>query len=138
VTDASDGTSTNTHWFVVTVAVLHRPLPATQVEPRTPTSRLRSTLFGPDQAATGNPAFDRAFTTRTADAASTRQWFLLPLITAHLAGHVPPAWNVQGTELLSWQSGSLNPDDISGYAHATVLLADLLDGVKPYPPRTAA
>ena len=99
VTDASDGTSTNTHWYVVTAAVLHRPLPATQVEPRGPASRLRSKLFGPDETTTGNPDFDRAFRIRTVEPTGLRQWFSPPLVTAHLAGRASPVWNVRGTEL---------------------------------------
>jgi hypothetical protein len=128
VTDASDGTSTNTHWYIVTAAVLHRPLPATRVEPRGHASRLRNKLFDPDETATGNPDFDRAFRIRTADPAGLRHWFSLPLVTAHLAGQVLPAWNVQGTELLRWQPGRLKPDDIPNHASKVLQLADLLDG----------
>jgi hypothetical protein len=128
VTDASDGTSTNTHWYVVTAATLHRALPATQVEPRGHASRLRTEAFGPDETATGNPDFDRAFRIRTAEPAGLRHWFSPPLITAHQVGQVPPPWNVQGTELLHWQPGRLHPDDIPTHAATALLLADLLDG----------
>jgi len=128
VTDASDGTSTNTHWYVVAAAVLHRPVPATQVEPRGRTSRLRNKLFGPDETATGDPDFGRAFRICTAESAGLRRWFTLPLITAHLTGQVPPAWNVQGAELLHWQPGRLSLAEIPGHTAMVLLLADLLDG----------
>jgi hypothetical protein len=128
VTDASDGTSTNTHWYVITVAVLHRPLPATQVEPRGLASGLRSARRGLDEAAIGNPDFDRAFRIRTADPAGLRHWFSLPLAAAHLAGRVPPVWSVHGTEVLRWQPGRLKIDDLTGLTTAILMLGDLLDG----------
>jgi hypothetical protein len=40
VTDASDGTTTNTHYYVVTVTLLNRMLPFTQVSARGCLSRL--------------------------------------------------------------------------------------------------
>jgi hypothetical protein len=124
----SDGTSTNTHWYVVTAVVIHRRWPATQVEPRGRTSRLHNDLFGPDETATGSPDFDRKFRIRTAGPDAIRLWFPLPLITAHLAGRVPTAWNVRGTELLHWQPGRLNPGDIPDHTSTALLLAELLDG----------
>ena len=129
VTDASDGTTTNTHWYVVTAVVLHRPLPATQVEPRGRASRLRTKLFGPDETATGNADFDRAFRIRTADPAALPHWFPSQLITAHLTGQVPPTWNVQGNELLRWQPGRLQPVDIPRHVATLLPLADLVDGI---------
>jgi len=91
-------------------------------------SRLRNKLFGTDETATGNPDFDRAFRIRTAEPAGLGLWFGPSLITAHLTGQVPPAWNVQGTELLRWQPGRLNTDDIPGHTSTALLPADLLDG----------
>jgi hypothetical protein len=128
VTDASDGTSTNTHWYVVTAVALHRPLPATHVEPRGGISRLRRGVFGSHETATGNPDFDRAFRVRTAEPAGLRHWLSPPLITAHLAGQVPPVWNVQGAELLGWRPGRLDLDDMARHTAPVLALADLLDG----------
>jgi hypothetical protein len=128
VTDAGDGTSTSTHWYVVTAATLHRPLPAIQVEPHSATFRLRSRVFSGRETATGNPDFDRTFRIRTDDPAGLRHWFSASLITAHLTGYVSPAWNAQGTELLRWQPGRLQPDDIPAHARAVLVLSELLDG----------
>jgi hypothetical protein len=127
VTDASDGTSTNTHWYVVVVVVLHRPVPATQVELRSLASGLRSARRDLDEAAIGNPDFDRAFRVRTADPAGLRHWFSPSLVVAHLAGRVPPAWTVHGAEVLRWQPGRLKPKDIAGLIPEMLILADLLD-----------
>jgi hypothetical protein len=128
VTDASDGTTTNTHHQVITVVRLHRPLPATDVEPRSRASRLAAKAFGAGETATGNPDFDRAFRIRTTEPATLNQWFSPALITAHIAGRVPKSWSVQGTELLCRQSGRLELDEIAGRAGAALPLADLLDG----------
>jgi hypothetical protein len=128
VTDASDGTTTNTHHHVVTVARLNRPLPLTQVEPRGRASRLKTKFLGPGETATGNADFDRDFRIRTHDPAALRQWFSPGLIAAHLARQVPSSWSVQGTELLCHRPGHLNPDEILGHAAAVLPLANLLDG----------
>ncbi|MET8151447.1 hypothetical protein ACIBSW_17275 [Actinoplanes sp. NPDC049668] len=127
VTDASDGTTTNTHHHVVTVARLSRPLPPTQVEPRGRTSRLKNRILGPGDTATGNPDFDREFRIHTNDPATLHHWFTAPLITAHLTRQVPPSWSVQGTELLCHQPGRLNPNQIRDHAAAVLPLADQLD-----------
>jgi hypothetical protein len=128
VTDASDGTSTNTHWYVATVAVLRRSLPASQVEPRSLPSRLRSARRGLDEVAVGHPDFDRGFRIRTSDPARLRHWFSPSLVAAHQAGQVPPAWSVHGTEVLRWQPGRLNPENLGGLTPGILILADLLDG----------
>ena len=128
VTDASDGTTTNTHYHVITVALLDHPLPSTQVEPRGRASRLKSQLLGTGDTATGNPDFDRDFRIRTTEPAALRQWFSPPLIAAHLTGRVPPSWSVQGAELLCQRPGRLHADEVPGHAAAVLPLADLLDG----------
>ncbi|GAA3348110.1 hypothetical protein GCM10020358_65310 [Amorphoplanes nipponensis] len=107
---------------------LVRPLPTTQVEPRRPAARLRSSRRGLDEAAIGNPDFDRGFRIRTADPAGLRHWFSPALIAVHLTGRVPSAWSVHGTEALRRQPGRLDPHDLGGLAPATLTLADLLDG----------
>jgi hypothetical protein len=128
VTDASDGTTTNTHHHVVTVTQLTRPVPPTRVEPRSRTSRLKNTLLGPDETATGDPDFDRAFRIRTHDPVDLRQRFSAPLITAHLNAQVPQSWTVQHKQLLHHRPGRLILDQIPSDAAAALRLADLLDG----------
>jgi hypothetical protein len=128
VTDASDGTTTNTHHHVVTVALLNRPLPSTQVESRGRASRLTSRFLDSGETATGNPGFDRDFRIRTREPAALRQWFSPPLIAAHRSGQVPSSWSVQGAELLCHRPGRLDPDEVQGHAAAVLPLADLLDG----------
>ncbi|MGW4940400.1 hypothetical protein ACWEOZ_02260 [Actinoplanes sp. NPDC004185] len=111
----------------VAVAVLDRPLPATQVEPRSLARGLRSVHRGLDEATVGHPDLDRAFRIRTADPAGLRHWFSPPLVAATLAGRVPSAWSVHGTEVIRWQPGRLRTGDIAGLAPAMLTLADLLD-----------
>jgi hypothetical protein len=128
VTDASDGTSTNTHHHVVTVVRLSRSLPPTEVEPRGRASRMRSRLAGPGETATGNPEFDRDFRIRTSEPAALPQWFSPSLVAAHLTGHVPSSWSVRGVELLRHRPGRLDPPEVPHHAAAVLPLATLLDG----------
>ena len=128
VTDGSDGTTTNTHYYVITVALLDQPLPSTQVEPRGRASRLKNKLLGPGETATGNPDFDRQFRIGTTEPAALRQWFPPALIVAHLTGQVPSSWRVHGAELLCQRPGRLHTEEVPGHAAAVLPLADLLDG----------
>lgn len=128
VTDASDGTTTNTHHYVVTVTTLARRFPSTQIEARGRVSRLKSRLVGPGDCATGNADFDRAFRLRTTEPATLPQWFSAPLIAAHLSGRVPVPWSVQGNQLLCHRPGRLDPDEVPGHAAIVLPLATLLDG----------
>jgi hypothetical protein len=127
VTDASDGTTTNTHYHVVAVVVLSRSYPSIQVEPRGRASRLKNKLLGPGETASGNPDFDREFIIRTSEASAVRQWLSPALTAAQLNGRIPAAWSVHGTELLCHRPGELNPDDVPGYAGAALSLATLLE-----------
>ena len=127
VTDASDGTTTNTHYYVVMVAVLNRAFPPTAVAPRGRVSRLKNSVLGSAENATGHPDFDRAFRIDAAGPGSLRQWFSEPLIAAHLTGQVPTPWSVEGTELLCYRPGRLQVEEIPGHAAAVLPLADLLD-----------
>ena len=127
VTDASDGTTTNTHHHVVTVALLNRSFPSTQLEPRGRASRVKNRLLGPGESTSGNPDFDREFLIRTSEPSVVRQWLSPPLIAAHLNGSIPVAWSVQGNELLCHRPGRLNPDEVSGHAAAVLPLANLLE-----------
>jgi len=128
VTDASDGTTTNTHYHVVIVTALARSLPSTQLEARGGVSRLKSRLVGPGDCATGNADFDRAFRLRSSEPAAVPQWFSAPLIAAHLSGRVPVPWSVQGNQLLYHRPGRLDPNEIPGHAAAILPLATMLDG----------
>jgi hypothetical protein len=127
VTDTSDGTTTNTHFHVVAVAILRRAYPSIQVEPRGRVSRLKNKLLGPGETASGDPDFDRQFIIRTSDPSVVRQWLSPALIAAELTGRIPAAWSVYGTELLCHRPGELNPDDVPGHAGAVLSLATLLD-----------
>jgi hypothetical protein len=128
VTDGSDGTTTNTHHWVITAVRLNRTLPATGVEPRSRASRLAAKIFGSGETATGNADFDRGFRIRTAEPAALHQWFSPALIAAHLAGRVPAAWSVHGADLLCHRPGRLEVNEIPRHATAALPLADLLDG----------
>ncbi|MCU7723853.1 hypothetical protein ODJ79_09020 [Actinoplanes sp. KI2] len=127
VTDAGDGTTTNTHHYVITVVQLRRSFPATAVEARSRTSRVATRIFGPGDTATGDTDFDRGFRIRTTEPSVLHQWFTPALIAAHLAGRVPGSWSVQGADLLCHRPGHLDPDQISGHAAAALPLADLLE-----------
>ncbi|MFI7599175.1 hypothetical protein [Actinoplanes sp. NPDC049681] len=128
VTEASDGTTTNTHYPIVTVAVLKRSFPSVEVTARARASRLKSALFGGGETATGNPDFDRNFRVRTTAPAAMRHWLSPSLIAAQLGGQVPSTWNMQGTELFYHRPGRLELDEIADHAIALTPLADLLDG----------
>jgi hypothetical protein len=119
-------TATSTHHYTVTVATLARPMPPTAVEPRGAMSRLARTVLGPGKSATGNPGFDRAFRIRTSEPAAVRRWCTPQLIEAHLGGQIP-AWSAYGTELLTYQSGRLDPPAIPEQISPVVYLAALLD-----------
>jgi hypothetical protein len=127
VTDASDGTSTNTHHYVITVIQLRRPLPATDVAPRSQPSRLATRVLGPGETATGDTDFDRSFRIRTTEPTVLHQWFTPALIAAQLAGRVPGSWSVHGTDLLCHRPGRLDTDQILRHATAALPLADLLE-----------
>ncbi|WP_433790681.1 hypothetical protein [Actinoplanes sp. CA-252034] len=114
VTDAD----TNTTFFVATVAVLHRPLPDIDVEPRTAVSRWLGT-----GAKTGRPDFDQAFRVRTADI----RWLPVALIDAHVAGTVPSSWSVRGNHLVVVRRGRLNPEKVQPVLAETLPLAAVLD-----------
>jgi hypothetical protein len=128
VTDASDGTTTNTHYYVIMVARLSRSLPTTNVELRPRTSRLAVRVRGAGETATGNADFDRAYRVQTTEPTTLNQWLSPRLITAYLARRQPGSWGVRGTELFCYSPGRLTADEIPGHAATALSLADLLDG----------
>lgn len=74
VTDASDGTTTNTHHYVITVVRLNRSLPPTDVQPRSRTSRPAARVLDARETTTGNADFDRAYRIQTTEPAALSQW----------------------------------------------------------------
>ncbi|MBG0560774.1 hypothetical protein [Actinoplanes aureus] len=120
VTDAD----TNTSFFVAAVAMLRRPLPDTEVEPRGTVSRLLGA-----GAQTGRPDFDRAFRIRTADP----RWLPPALIEAQVAAAVPSSWTVRGTDLVVVRRGRFNPEQVPRIAAEVLPLAALLDPPRPAP-----
>ena len=127
VTDAGDGSTQNTHHWVVTATTLRWPLPGMSLAPRDPVSRLARKLFGGEDTATGDRDFDRRFRVRAGEPAAVRRWLSGQLIAAQLAGRVPPAWQVHGAGLLCHRPGALDLDEIPAHAAATVTLAGLLE-----------
>jgi hypothetical protein len=118
VTDAD----TNTDFFVAAVVVLQRPLPDTDVEPRTAVSRLLGT-----GAKTGRPDFDRVFRVRTAEPG----WLPAMLVEAHMADAIPSSWSVRGTDLVTVRRGRLDPGQVSRSATEVLLLAEALNPFEP-------
>jgi hypothetical protein len=123
-------TTTNTHHYTITVALLTRPMPDTTVEPRPKLSRLARAVTGTGETSTGDARFDRAFRIRTAEPAAIRFWCTRPLIDAHLHRRVP-AWSVHGTELMAYHPGRLDPATIAQHADPVIYLAALLDPATP-------
>ena len=115
VTDAES----NTTFFIAAVALLRRPLPDVEVEPRGRVSRLLGT-----GSAIGSPHFDRAFRIR---ATEPPRWLPPALIEAHLAGAVPSSWSVRGVELVTVRRGRLDPGQVSRIAAEVLPLANLLE-----------
>lgn len=124
VTDAD----TNTTFFVATVAVLRRPLPDVEVEPRSTVSRWLGTGLK-----TGRADFDDAFRIRTADI----RWLPVALIEAQVAGALPPAWSVRGNHLAVVRRGRLDPGQVVHEAARSLPLAALLDPSTPSPAQWA-
>jgi hypothetical protein len=88
--------------------------------------------LGAGETAIGNPDFDRTYRIETDNPAALRQWFTPALVAAHSAGHIPPAWSVQGTELLCHRPGRLTTQAVPSHATIVLRLADLID--MPYSP----
>ncbi|MBL7258753.1 hypothetical protein [Paractinoplanes lichenicola] len=110
VTTGADGNPTSTshtHLYVVTVAILGRMQPPVSVSARGRLSRAKAGLLGPGDTASGDPQFDKAFRIRGAPG----PWCTPALLAAHLAGHVPVPWTVSGQQLITWREGSLRPPE---------------------------
>jgi hypothetical protein len=124
--DSSGHRSSWTHHYIVTAVRLDKSYPPITVQSRGALSSLGRSLFGDNAAATGNEPFDKQFRVRTKQPALSHTLLGPALMAEHLAGRVP-AWSISGSDLLTWQSGTIkDPAQIPHLAGALVRVAQLL------------
>ncbi len=122
----SSSTSTTTHHYIVVVVHLDVPGAAIAVERRGGLSKLGRTLFGDRATALGDERFDSQWRVSAQDPNLVRGFIGPHLAAEHIAGRVPH-WSLQGTELITYESGRLtDPARIPALVTPLVRVASLL------------
>jgi len=123
--ETSTGTGTDrqstTHWFAICVIGLPRALPGLEVAPEGAFSWFTEAIGVTTDVDLESEDFNRAFRVSAGNKKFASD-VLTPRTMEYLLVATPRAWRIEGNELVSWRSGTVEPDDV-------VTTVELLDGV---------
>jgi hypothetical protein len=123
---SSRSSSSTTHHYIVVVVHLDVPGAAISVDRRGGLSKLGRSIFGDRATALGDERFDSQWRVSARDPSTVRGFIGPQLAAEHVAGRVPH-WSLQGTDLITYESGRLtDPSRIPGLVAPLVRVASLL------------
>lgn len=123
--DTKGNRTTTTHRFGVCAVDLPAYLPTLQVTPEGAFRRLAGAIGLMRDIELESEDFNRAFAVRAAEPKFASD-VLSPRTMQFLLGVRDVAWRIEGTSILCWESGRLDPERI---VMATVVLGRVTDGI---------
>jgi Protein of unknown function (DUF3137) len=106
--DSRGGRSTTVHAYAVCVVPLPAPLGDVQVEPENALERFAGAVGLMQDVALESEDFNRRFRVSAANPKLASD-VLTPRTMEYLLAVPPLAWRMEGTDLICWRSGSLDP-----------------------------
>lgn len=127
-TDSKGHRSTTTHRFAVCALGLPAPLPAMEVLPESVLSRVAGAVGLGQDLELESEDFNRRFRVRAGDPKFACD-VLHPRTMEYLVAADPPAWRIDGADMLAWSSGRIAT---MGVLAATSMLVRVADGIPPF------
>ena len=127
-TDSKGQTSSSTHRFAVYAVHLPAYLPSLEVVPEDAFSRLTGAVGLRSDIDLESEDFNRKFRVKAADRKFATD-VLSPRTMEYLLSAPAAAWRIQGTDMVRWEPGRMDPADI---VVATSILDRVADGIPTF------
>ncbi len=127
-TDSKGHTSTTTHRFGVCAVALPVPLGTVEVVPENVLTRMAGAVGMLSDIDLESEDFNRRFRVRAGDRKLACD-ILTPRTMAYLISVTPEAWRIEGSHVVSWHPGRLDPAEL---VRTCAVLDRLLDGIPAF------